>query len=203
MLSKTLRDLVFCDHCPFLTDPAPPTPFPFLEMPGTLLPCGLCNGCFLCLESFSLCLESFSPDTCMVKSFTNSWGFCSNILFFVLFCFLELHPWQCGSSQVRGSNQNYSCRPIPQPQQLGIQASSVTYTTAHGNARSPTHWARSGIEPASSWILVGFISIVPQQEFPQMSPTLVSFFQNCKSYPTTCPTSWLCSVLSPTVLPAF
>ena len=32
-----------------------------------------------------------------------------------------------------------------------IQAASATYTTAHGNARSPTHWSRPGIKPASSW----------------------------------------------------
>ena len=29
-----------------------------------------------------------------------------------------------------------------------------TYTTAHGNNGSLTHWARPGIEPATSWILV-------------------------------------------------
>jgi len=28
---------------------------------------------------------------------------------------------------------------------------SLTYTTAHGNTRSLTHWVRPGIEPASSW----------------------------------------------------
>ena len=30
--------------------------------------------------------------------------------------------------------------------------------------RSPTHWARPGIEPTSSWILVRFVSTVPQWE---------------------------------------
>ena len=45
---------------------------------------------------------------------------------------------------------------MPQPQQLRIGAASVTYTTAHSNARSSTHWARPGIEPKSSWMLVGF-----------------------------------------------
>ena len=40
----------------------------------------------------------------------------------------------------------------------------MTYTTAHGNAGSLTHWVRPGIEPTSSWILVRFISSVPQQE---------------------------------------
>ena len=33
------------------------------------------------------------------------------------------------------------------------------YTTAHGSARSLTHWARPGIEPSSSWmeLLYGFL----------------------------------------------
>ena len=46
----------------------------------------------------------------------------------------------------------------PQPLQHQIQAMSATYTTAHGNAGSSTHWARPGIEPASSWILVWFVN---------------------------------------------
>ena len=47
------------------------------------------------------------------------------------------------------------------------QATSVTYTTAHGNTRSVTHWARPGVEPVSSWILVVLISTVPQWELPK------------------------------------
>ena len=39
-----------------------------------------------------------------------------------------------------------------------------TCTTAHSNPRFPTQWVREGIKPASSWILVWFISPVPQQE---------------------------------------
>ena len=35
---------------------------------------------------------------------------------------------------------------------------------AHGNTGSLVHCARPGIEPASSWILVRFISPEPQQE---------------------------------------
>lgn len=38
----------------------------------------------------------------------------------------------------------------------------MTYSTAHGNSGSLTHWARPGIEP--SWILAGFVSAVPQWE---------------------------------------
>ena len=41
---------------------------------------------------------------------------------------------------------------------------SVTYTTAHPNARSLTHWARPGTEPVSSRMQVGFVSAEPQGE---------------------------------------
>ena len=46
---------------------------------------------------------------------------------------------------------------------------SVIYTTAHGSGGSPTHWARRGIEHASSWMLIGFVSTAPQQELPIIS----------------------------------
>ena len=59
------------------------------------------------------------------------------------------------------SLKSHSCQPTPQPLQHGIQAVSVTNTIAHGNAGSPTHWARPGIEPTSSGILVGFVSAAP------------------------------------------
>ena len=39
---------------------------------------------------------------------------------------------------------------MPQPQRCGISASSATYTTAHGDTGSLTHWARPGIEPGNS-----------------------------------------------------
>ena len=38
------------------------------------------------------------------------------------------------------------------------------HTAARGNVRSLTHWARPGIEPTSSWILVGLITVEPQRE---------------------------------------
>ena len=83
-----------------------------------------------------------------------------------------------------GSNQSYNCRPTPQPQQRGIQTPPVTYSTAHGNARSLTHWARPGIEPVSSWILVGFVSDAPQWELPTISNSLApSFLQDWSRLP--------------------
>ena len=62
---------------------------------------------------------------------------------------------------------NFSCRfpPTPQPQQLRIWAAFSIYTTAHSNTGSPTHWTRPGIEPASSWMLVEFVSTAPHGNF--------------------------------------
>ena len=45
-----------------------------------------------------------------------------------------------------------------------IQAMSVTCTIAHSNGGSLTHGARAGIEPASLWMLVRFVSAEPQWE---------------------------------------
>ena len=49
------------------------------------------------------------------------------------------------------------------------QATSVTYTTAYGNSRSLTHWARPGLEPESSQIRSGSFLLIPhgntQQHF--------------------------------------
>ena len=53
-------------------------------------------------------------------------------------------PMAYGSSQARGVNWSSSCRPTPQPQQCRIWAASLNYTTAHGNARSLTHWEARG-----------------------------------------------------------
>ena len=71
-------------------------------------------------------------------------------------------PMACGGSQTRG----------PVGAQLPAYATATatkdlsrvcaTYTTAHGNAGSLTHSTRPGIEPATSWFLVGFISAAPR-----------------------------------------
>ena len=90
--------------------------------------------------------------------------------FLFLFCFLGPHLQHMEAPR-QGSNQSCSRRPMPQPQQHRIQASSVTYTTAQGNAKSLTHWARPRIRPMSSWMLVKFISTAPHQELHN------SFFQ--------------------------
>ena len=55
--------------------------------------------------------------------------------------------------------------------QLGVisQLQLPAYITAHGNARSLTHWASPGTEPPSSWIPVGFVTTEPQQELLRFS----------------------------------
>jgi len=45
------------------------------------------------------------------------------------------------------------------------------------NTRSLTHWAKPGIKPKSSWILVGFVTIELQWELP-----IVFFILSCMSY---------------------
>ena len=42
------------------------------------------------------------------------------------------------------------------------------YPTAHGNTGSLTHWARPWTEPASSWILVGFVNRWAMTETPRI-----------------------------------
>ena len=54
---------------------------------------------------------------------------------------------------------------MSQSQQRKMGAIPVTYTTAPGNSGSLTYWAKPGIKPASSGILVGFITPEPQWEF--------------------------------------
>ena len=82
------------------------------------------------------------------------------IYFFVI---LGLYPQHMYVPRL-GLNQSCSCQPANSHSNVGIQATSWTYTTAHGNAGSSMHWARPGIEPASSWILVRFVSTEPQWE---------------------------------------
>ena len=68
------------------------------------------------------------------------------------------------------------------PQQRQIRAASAIYITAHGNARSLTHRAMPGIEPATLWFLVGFISAVPQWELRLFIFWLLTSCMFCKFF---------------------
>ena len=76
---------------------------------------------------------------------------------FVFLPFLEPLPWHMEVPRL-GCSWSCSRQPTPEPQPRRIRAASATYTTAHSNARSLTHWARAGTEPATSWFLVGFVN---------------------------------------------
>ena len=62
---------------------------------------------------------------------------------------------------------------MPQPQQHGIWAVPATYTTGHDNAGSLTHWARPGIKPMSSRILVRFLNHWAPKQTPSLLVALI------------------------------
>ena len=86
---------------------------------------------------------------------------------FVLLCFLELHPQPMEVPRL-GVKSELQLLDSPQPQKHRIPSASVTYTTAHSSAQFLIHWARPRIKPASSWILVGFVSFEPWWELHEI-----------------------------------
>ena len=79
---------------------------------------------------------------------------CTQVSFFLF----RAAPAACGSSQARGQLGASAASPHFQLQQHQIQATPATFTIAHGNTGSLTHWSRPGITPTSSWVLVGFLT---------------------------------------------
>ena len=68
-------------------------------------------------------------------------------LFLNFFSLFGATPMPHGGSQDRGP--------------IGAAAARRHYS--HSNAGSFTHWARPGVEPKSSWFLVGFASVTPRR----------------------------------------
>ena len=91
-------------------------------------------------------------------------GVNSTSLWCMIFFFLFRAASLAHGSSGQGVKSELQCWPTTQPQQHRIWDSSVTYTTACGNTVSPNHWASPGVEPTSSWILVRFVSAMPQWE---------------------------------------
>ena len=60
-------------------------------------------------------------------------------LFFFFFLLFSAAPAAYGGSQTRGLIGAVASLSTLEPQQLGIQPKSATYTTAYGNARVLTH----------------------------------------------------------------
>ena len=80
-----------------------------------------------------------------------------------LFCFLGLHPW---NMKVPRLGVKWELQPPAYATATALRDLSLVCDLhqAHGNAGSLTHWARPGIQPMSSWILVGFVSTAPRRE---------------------------------------
>ena len=100
----------------------------------------------------------------MLTVVTNSLNFYFFLIIFILiFLLFRAKGVAYGGSQARGwigaaaaRLRHSSARSEPR---LG-----PTYTTAHSNTGSLSHWSRSGIQSTSSWILVGFVTTEPQWE---------------------------------------
>ena len=54
----------------------------------------------------------------------------------------------------------------------------LAYTTAHGNLRSLTQWARPGIKPASSWMLIRFVTTEPWWKLQRWEVVTEEFKKN-------------------------
>ena len=74
-------------------------------------------------------------------------------LFFVFLPFLGLYPGHMDVSQARGL----------------IRAVAASLHQSHNNTGSLTHRARPGIEPSTSWFLVGFVNHWVMMETPCIS----------------------------------
>ena len=62
------------------------------------------------------------------------------VVFYFIFLLFRAVPTAYGSFQARGRIGAVAAHlPTPHPQKLGIQAVSVTYIAAHGNAGFLTH----------------------------------------------------------------
>ena len=95
--------------------------------------------------SKSPCIVGWIPLDCDV------WFCFVCFLFFVFSYFFRAASVAYGISQTRGGIGATAASLHHSHSNGRIQAASDTYATAHGSARSLTHWASSGPEPASSW----------------------------------------------------
>ena len=85
----------------------------------------------LCYTARSYCLST--PNA---GYWRNSVSGVLNFFFFLFFFFFRAAPVTYGGSQAGGPIGATASGPMSQPEQRGFRASSVTYTTAHRNARS-------------------------------------------------------------------
>ena len=91
---------------------------------------------------------------------------------FFFFVFFKSTSIAYGSSHAKGLIRAAAAGLYHSHRNTRSEFTSVTYTTAHGNARSFTHWAGPGIKPASSWILVHY-------HWAMMGPPWSPIFNSC------------------------
>ena len=86
---------------------------------------------------------------------------CEGFCFF--FSFLGLHPRHM---EVPTLGVEWKWYPLAYATATATPDLSCVFdlTSAHGNARSLTHWVRPGIKPMSSWILIRFATAGPRRE---------------------------------------
>ena len=115
----------------------------------------------ICMDLFLLslfCFLDFMPVLCCCDYYyfvilfeIRNYDACSFVLLLFYFKYFW-HLWHMEDPRV-GVNWSCSCQPTPQPWRHWSQATSVTYTTACGNAGTLAHWVWPGIKLASSWTL--------------------------------------------------
>ena len=97
-----------------------------------------------------------------VDFFCFLWGFFLFVLFFSVFSGLHQRhrevPRVGVESELQPPLAYTTATATPDPSHI------CNLHTAHGNTGSFTHWARPGIEPVFSWMLVRFISAEPRWE---------------------------------------
>ena len=86
---------------------------------------------------------------------------------FIYFCFFRATLVACGSSQARGRIGAVATSLHPGHSKARSEPHLLTYTTAHGNAGSLTHWVRPGIKSETLCLLVRFVSAEPWRELQQ------------------------------------
>ena len=117
--------------------------------------CGSFNSSFKNWDPTSSCRMAQTKQNCTLHKhihYTYHKHLPMSIQNYDFFFFLRAAPVAYGSSQARG--------------QIGATAASICHSRSY--AGSLTHSLRPGINPASSWILIRFVSAVPQQELPNI-----------------------------------
>ena len=108
-------------------------------------------------------------------SFTHRWCFQYFFFFFFFFWWGRVGALVAyGSTQARGWIGTIAASLRHSHSNVGSKLHLQPTPLAQGNTRFPTHRARLGMEPASSWIPVGFIFAAPQWEllFPVLQAML-------------------------------